>query len=161
MEQDIFITTVAALRPELERAATQWYDGDAAKAEDAVSELLLRLWQRRHELDAVERPKAYCLTLLKRLVIDDLRTTHTLPMDNLLPDTGSTDGEQQYELNELLAKAIAQLPHLRRQVYEMHELQAYESTQIASILNIRVEAVHNHLSRARKQMRDFLMPLMQ
>ncbi|WP_155809464.1 sigma factor [Porphyromonas macacae] len=43
MKQNSFINQVTVLRPELERIAAQMYEGDAERAEDAVSELLIKL----------------------------------------------------------------------------------------------------------------------
>lgn len=165
MKQNSFINQVTVLRPELERIAAQMYEGDAERAEDAVSELLIKLWQMRDSLDEVKSIRAYCHTALRHIVIDDLRNKRTERLDEegmeykmTAPQTW-TEAEQ-YELSELLQKAVAQLPTLRRQVYELHELQGYECNEIAELLNLRIDAIHNHLSRARKQMKDYLMPLM-
>lgn len=165
MKQNSFINQVTVLRPELERIAAQMYEGDAERAEDAVSELLIKLWQMRDSLDEVKSIRAYCHTALRHIVIDDFRNKRTERLDEEGMEYKMTASQtwteaEQYELSELLQKAVAQLPTLRRQVYELHELQGYECNEIAELLNLRIDAIHNHLSRARKQMKDFLMPLM-
>lgn len=159
MEQKRFVIEVAGLRPDLQRKALSMYDGDKERAEDAVSELFLRLWQSRDKLDEVRSMAAYCHTLLHHLIIDDLRASRTQTLDERQVTTVSTEGLERYELSELLRQAISTLPELRRRVYELHELQGYPNEEIAELLNIRVDAVHNHLSRARRQLREYLLPL--
>lgn len=159
MEQERFVLEVAGLRPDLQRKALSMYDGDRERAEDAVSELLLRLWQDRDTLDAIQSIPAYCHTLLRHLIIDDLRRSRPQPLEEgHIALAGKDKSLERYELNELLQRAIAALPDLRRRVYELHELQGYPNEDIAQLLNLRVDAVHNHLSRARRQLRDYLLP---
>ncbi len=160
MEQNRFVTEVAVLRPALQRKALAMYEGDEARAEDSVSELLLRLWQNRTKLDEVESIPAYCHTLLRNLIIDDLRRSRTLSLDeDTMPNEESIDTVGHYELGELLRRAIASLPPLSRSVYELHDMQGYSSEEIAELLGLRTDAVYNHLSRARRKLRDYLAPL--
>lgn len=158
MEQKAFIEKVARLRPLLEMRAAFLLNNDRQRAEDAVSDLFLRLWERRSQLDNIQSMEAFCTTCLKRIVIDDLRkkSAEELPEEML----GEDDNIEQYELNELLQKAIRLLPPIRKRVYILHELKGYETQEIAELLNIKREAVHNHMHRARKQMKEFLLKQM-
>ncbi|MDO4770605.1 RNA polymerase sigma factor [Porphyromonas sp.] len=160
MEQKRFIIEVAGLRPDLQRKALSMYDGDEMRAEDAVSELFVRLWQTRHTLDEVRSLPAYCHTLLRNLIIDDLRSARTQPLDESVTADRCDDTLGRYELSELLREAIGTLPELRKRVYELHELRGFDNEEIAQLLNLRIDAVHNHLSRARRQLREYLLPLM-
>ncbi len=160
MKQKDFILQVAGLRPALQRQAETLYQGNVERAEDAVSELLLRLWQRADELDKVNNIGAYCHTLLRNWILDDLRRAHSVSIEELVHPPAVAEEATQYELGDMLHDAIRQLPELRRRVYELHELQGYECHEIAAITGLRTDAIHNHLSRARKQMRDYLLPMM-
>lgn len=159
MEAKEFIQEIAALRGELQRKALQMYEGDSERAEDAVSELFLKLWEQRSQLDQIASKAAYAHTMLRNLIISDVRHRSAERIGEIaLPDEGAQP-TQHYELRELLRRAIAQLPELRRRIYMLHDIEGYSSEEIAQLLSLRTDAIHNHLSRARRQLKTILTPL--
>ena len=46
-------------------------------AEDIVQDAYLKLWNRRDELDAAVCREAYCVTLVKNLCMDFIRSSHS------------------------------------------------------------------------------------
>ncbi len=77
--------TFEALRPKLLTLAYRML-GDVARAEDAVQDAWLR-WQARDE--AVEDPRAYLVTVVTRLCLDELdsaRTRREESRDDRLPE---------------------------------------------------------------------------
>ena len=51
-------------------------------AEDIVQDAYLKLWNRRDELDAAVCREAYCVTLVKNLCMDFIRSSHSNYMKN-------------------------------------------------------------------------------
>ena len=43
---------------------------DHAEAEDIVEDTLLRVWNKRDEMEEVENLEAYCLTICRNLALD-------------------------------------------------------------------------------------------
>lgn len=134
--------------------------GNAQDAEDMVQEAYLKLWKKRDELPQVSSIEAYCVTLIKNLCYDELRSAH-IDEDSRLPEelNLSTDNnvahevEQRDEINQV-KKLIGQLPQQQKQVILLRDVNdcSFEEIEQAtglSAINIRVL-----LSRARKKIRE-------
>ena len=88
--------------------------------------------------------------------IDDAREETELTLSSVLKD-GALDAEQQLihaQREELLAKAIAQLPPSLRSVLELRIRDGYSGKQIAETMGISESAVKARLSRAYVLLRE-------
>ena len=92
--------------------------GDAMLAEDAVQEVVIRLWQQRDDVEKFKNKEAYCCTMLKNYCIDLLRRkepTVSLEEERLQEITAESSSDievtvyspSRYMLSHLLEKGHA------------------------------------------------------
>ncbi len=130
--------------------------GNNANAEDAIQEIMMKLWVRRKQIG--QHPnitgfvfltaRNYCIDLMrkKRIEIDD----SPFQLDILK----SANGQEQLEwkeLNTIIKKILKNLPEQQREVIMMRDLDGYEFIEIAAATQLKVEHIRVLLSRARKQ----------
>ena len=81
MTPDTFKQTILKLQPDMQRYAKGLL-GDADAAADAVQDAVIDMWQHRERLENVVNVKGYCITMVKRRCIDQLRNMHpSTPID--------------------------------------------------------------------------------
>ncbi len=133
--------------------------GNEQDAEDAVQEVLLKLWLISDSLGKYENPSAMAVTSIKNHCLDKLKTIkreETMPSDTEL----QTNTDNPYSMlerkntEEILMHIINRLPKLQQLIITMKDVKDYETEEIASIMGTTVEAVRMNLSRARKKVRE-------
>ena len=67
-----FTQRIAPMQNKLFRFALRFV-ADAAEAEDIVQEALIKVWNRRNELDQYRNLEAWCMTVTKNLALDKLK----------------------------------------------------------------------------------------
>ncbi len=125
-------------------------------AEDAIQEIMIKLWQKRKKLENHPNLKGfvfltarnYCIDLLRKkaIILDD--STSAL---KILKSTNHAGNLEWKELNNIIFKILEQLPQQQKEVFLMRDVDGYEFKEIAASLEITVEYVRVLLSRARKQ----------
>lgn len=125
-------------------------------AEDAIQDIMLKLWEKRNNIKNHPNIKGlvfltsrnYCLDILrkKRIILDDdianLKVVHSKK---------ETSKIEWKELNAIIQNIIQNLPQQQKEVFEMRDLDGFETAEVAQILAIKQEHVRVLLSRARKQ----------
>lgn len=99
----------------------------------------------RHEQDAPET--------VEKSGDDNLLPEAMKPW-NIRPDQAMLNAEQQ----EIVEKAIAELPEMYRDVFVLADVQQMSNAEIADLLHLSVPAVKSRLHRARMMMRNRLAP---
>ena len=165
MELKEFKITVLPLRAKLLNHARKWTD-EPEDAEDAVQEVLLRLWSRRLELDRCRNIEAFATTLTHNICIDMWRSKHNdrLPLDNVQAASPAGTPERLLEIKDelrLMHEIIGSLPNLQRTIMRMKDIEGYETDEIAEITGCGPEAIRSNLSRARKKVRDIYLQTIQ
>lgn len=133
-------------------------------AEDLVHDLFVRVWNQRDRLDATKSFSAYLYRMSENITMDFFRKVardkdfrayfmaHT--------DTSYSHVEEvlaNKENKELLQEAVAILPTQCRLVFTLCKLEGKSSEEVSRELNVSLHTVSNHLAKARKMMRDFLL----
>ncbi|WP_455672776.1 RNA polymerase sigma factor [Phocaeicola sp.] len=134
--------------------------GNAQDAEDMVQEAYLKLWKKRNELPEVANIEAYCVTLIKNLCYDALRTarpdedSHTPEELNLCDDTSiSREIECRDEANQV-RKLIGQLPEQQKRVIVLRDVNDCSFEEIEQATGLNAINIRVLLSRARKKIRE-------
>lgn len=135
-----------------------------AGAEDAVQDLMVRLWNMRGSLGGVKNPAAFGITVIRNICLDRLRSaaskTASLdaePMETLLDDSdGIDDALIREERLSRIRSCMARLPDIQRKVLEMKVFENMSYPQIAwqtglSEINVRVKVSH-----ARKKLKKMI-----
>ena len=135
-------------------------------AEDAVQEVLLKLWNKRLELEQYRSIEAFAMTLTHNICIDMWRCkrndTLSLDIGQAASPTGTP--ERLLEIKDeirLMHEIIDSLPNLQRTIMRMKDIEGYETDEIAEITGCGPEAIRSNLSRARKKVRDVYLRTIQ
>ncbi|MDR0961119.1 MAG: RNA polymerase sigma factor [Mediterranea sp.] len=165
MNIDQFKTVVLPLRDNLLRYA-RLFTHHVEDAEDAVQETMIRLWNRRDELERYQSIEAFATTLTRNICIDSWRGRHTtVDFTEALTEQASHETpEQLLEVEDelrLIHEIIETLPTLQRSILRLKDVEAYETDEIAAITGCTPEAIRKNLSRARKQVRQLYLNVVQ
>ena len=129
-------------------------------AEDIVQDAYLKLWNRREELDMAVCREAYCVTLVKNLCMDFIRSSHSNYEDVIdeervgLADDDIGERLEKKEENVRLRKMIDGLPDIQKKVMWLRDVNecSFEEIGVATGLNqVNIRAT---LSKARKRIRE-------
>ena len=145
MELKQFKITVVPLRDKLLNYARRMTD-DPSDAEDAVQEVMLKLWNLRQKLDEYRSIEAVAMTMTHHLCMDLWRAKRLL--------------EEKDEFR-LMREIIDSLPTLQRTIIRMKDIEEYETEEIAEITGCNAEAIRSNLSRARKKVREVYLQTIQ
>ena len=113
-------------------------------AEDAVQEVLLKLWNKRLELEQYRNIEAFAMTMTHNLCMDMWRTKHTtnVPLEYVQDATPSGTPERLLEIKDeirLMHEIINSLPDLQRTIMRMKDIEEYETEEIADITGCNPE----------------------
>lgn len=139
---------------------------DPSDAEDAVQEIMLKLWNMRQKLDEYQSIEALAMTMTHHLCMDIWRAKRpdSLSLEQVQAPSQSATPERLLEEKDefrLMRKIIDSLPTLQRTIIQMKDVQEYETEEIAEITGCSAEAIRSNLSRARKKVRDIYLQTIQ
>ncbi|HEY9258683.1 RNA polymerase sigma-70 factor [Chitinophaga sp.] len=125
-----------------------------AAADDAVQEVFVRFYERRHLLDVRQPVKPYLLTSLKNRILNEFRNQliheahHAniaaiqVPHNIIQP---TIDGKA---LEMRFRQTLAQMPEKCREVFELSRFELLTNKGIAERLGISVNTVEKHIGKA-------------
>jgi len=148
-------------------------------AEELVSDVFLRFWEARTQLDPEREVKPYLLTItknvtfswLKRMLTDqkmktEFRGRYLSDQDGANQDVVMTAAMDLGLLRKIMGKSM---PLKRRQVFELCKIEGLSYAEAANILSVSKETIKEHMSLAKKDMNRladatdylyFLLPLL-
>ena len=165
MELKQFKIDVLPLRDKLLNYARKLTE-DPSDAEDAVQEIMLKLWNMRQKLDEYKSIEALAMKMTHHLCMDIWRAKRpdSLSLEQVQAPSQSATPERLLEEKDefrLMRKIIDSLPTLQRTIIQMKDVQEYETEEIAEITGCSAEAIRSNLSRARKKVRDIYLQTIQ
>lgn len=125
-------------------------------AEEVVSDVFIRIWERRKELDKVENLKVYLYVSTRNTAYNYLekqKRTATNSIEDYQAEFTSVyfDPEQLLITADMLAliqRAIDQLPPKCKIIFKLVKEDGLKYRDVAEILNISVKTVENQLAIA-------------
>lgn len=160
MDVDSFKRLFLPLHPKLFRIAYALVE-NKADAEDILQDAYYKLWSRRNELADIQNPEAFCVTLVKNLCLDYLRSPRANRHDEDVTEavTLSTDSSPDKELEmqdkvEHIRNLISRLPENQRQVIRLRGIDDCSMDEIEQITGLNAVNIRVLLSRARKIIRE-------
>ena len=125
-------------------------------AEEIVSDVFIRLWERRKELEKVENLKVYLYVATRNTAfnyLDKQKRTPTNSIDDLEAEFTSIyfDPEQLMITAEMLAliqKAIDQLPPKCKMIFKLAKEDGLKYREVAEVLSLSIKTVENQLAIA-------------
>jgi len=133
---------------------------DADVAQDAVQDLILKLWEKRHSLDEVENIQAFTIRSMRNLCLDIIRQQHEeteLPAETEYSELNPYQQTEQKDMVLRIKRMIDNLPELQRTIIRMRDVEGMELKEIAYITDLTENAVTVNLSRARQKIRERIM----
>jgi len=135
-------------------------------AEDLVHDVFLKIWEQRGQLDIKTSFSAYlyrfaknaALTQLNRIALYDAVRDEVMHRVSLNTSSQAVMNEveaRQYE--ELLQKAIDNLPPQRREAFILCRQQGKTYLEAAEIMNISRNTLKQHLSLAVQSIKEYLL----
>lgn len=131
------------------------------EAEDALQDVLLRLWTNRQQLDSYQSLEALAVQMTKNLCLDKLKsqTRRQASDDTLLPDIQSHElsPERQLELAdsaELMRTLMNALPDQQKLILHLRDVEEYTFEEIEAVTGLSINNIRVILSRARQRLRD-------
>ena len=130
--------------------------GNAANAEDAIQEIMIKLWERRRQIKNHPNLPAfifltarnYCLDLIKKKKPPEDQFD---PKTQLLASEPEHDTYEWQELKRNIEEVLEGLPEQQKEVMIMRDLDGMEFIEIAELTKLRVDHIRVLLSRARQQ----------
>ena len=156
------IEFISGLRDTVYRLARSIITDDA-EAEDIAQDVLERVWRARDTVLSSSYPRAYVCRMAHNLAIDRQRAKQRSQSFALDERTAGNNGDSDTntkDMAELTRRLIQQLPERQRLTIHMRDVEGYELEEIANILDSDEASVRVNLSRARKNIREELIKMM-
>lgn len=130
--------------------------GNNSNAEDAIQEIMLKLWQKRKKLENHPNINGFVFLTARNYCIDLLRKKQPVLEDStvqlrVLKSKSESSNFEWKELNTIILAILEELPKQQKEVFVMRDIDGYEFKEIAAALEIKIEHVRVLVSRARKQ----------
>ena len=173
MERQKYISLVVELRQiAVAKALTLLDDHDTA--EDVAGEVLLRLWEGHRDLhDDADKVKHLANSMARNLSLNLLRQRRRHPIMRIfhrrekdddesfnMPDVPEPFTPQQYvedkETNDIVLRAMSQLPYNWRKIVEMREYEKMSFAEIAAVLGTTDSSCRGMMSKARSRLLQIL-----
>jgi RNA polymerase sigma-70 factor (sigma-E family) len=143
-----FADYVARQRPALLRFATV-LTGQSWLADDLVSDVLGRAFERWSHISTLAEPHAY----VRRMIVNDYVSWHrrlarTTPRAEVEPAAVSSDGAAAHAERDAMIRRLARLPRRQRAAVVLRYYLGLPDADIAAYLGCREGTVRSQISRA-------------
>lgn len=150
MGTEIVIETFTKLRQQLHSAACRLLHNEM-EADDAVQDAIIKMMTAEEAADSKEA-RCRLFAILKNVCIDKLRRRKpTVDLDECAPIAVEPDYDEVNRTRQLL---LSSLPPLQRKIFELSTFEDMEYAEIATKLNMSIDAVRMNMSRARRTLRE-------
>ena len=155
------VAMAADVRPELHRYCARLM-GSVIDGEDVVQDTLLRALVALQDLDELPPLRPWLFKVAHNRALDLLRgrsVRHAEPLDAAaeIADTGQPDPMELLMRQQAIQTAVSRfagLPVLQRSVMVLKDVLGESLAEIATLLDLSVDAVKAHLARGRARLRE-------
>lgn len=157
MDKNEFTAIVMPLKDRLYRLAKRILVS-TDEAEDAVQEVFLKLWKGKQQIENYKNPEAFAITMTKNYCLDRLKSKQASNLKIVDSNYQTSENiEKNIEANdgvELVFKIMETLPEQQKIILQLRDVEQFEFSEIAKMLDSNETAIRVSLSRARKTVRD-------
>lgn len=163
MNQKDFLKIVLPFKDKVFRLAKRLLVS-TEEAEDAVQELLLKLWKNKKQIPNYKNVEAFAMTMTKNYCLDRLKSKQATNL-RLVHSNYSEKGkslEKNYENKDSLKqvyKLISKLPKQQQLIIQLRDIEQYSFDEIEKITGLKPTTIRVNLSRARKKIREELIKI--
>lgn len=153
MNQQTFQTTVFIYKDKLFRLAKRLLVSQD-EAFDAVQNVMVKLWQMKDELHQYKNMEAFTMQCIKNECFNRLKHAEVVENHKVqVFDTPKTDHFAGDNTKEIILKMIGALPQKQQMVIHLKDVEEYEISEIADIMEMEENAVRINLMRARQKIK--------
>lgn len=165
-DEQAFSALFRLLYDRLLRFCIQYVQSKEA-AEEIVSDVFVKIWNRRGDLLQIDNLEVYLFVCVKNHSLNYLEQYSSLRITSI--DNGfsqlsaSADPEKEMEWKEMLVKLdkeINRLPDQCRKVFKLIKEEGFKYKDVAAILNISPRTVETQLFRAVRKLNEAIGPLL-
>jgi len=125
-------------------------------AEEIVSDVFIRLWERRKELEKIENLKVYLYVATRNVAfnyLDKQKRTPTHSIDDVKAEFISIDFDPEQllitaDMLALIQKAIDQLPPKCKIIFKLVKDDGLKYREVAEVFGLSIKTVENQLAIA-------------
>ena len=143
------------------------YVKDIETAEEIVQEVLVRIWDKRDQLDIKGSIMAYITTSVKNSCLNYIKHQSIVAAherseaQRVAYDPGEMEEEMaDIELETAVLNAIAELPPQRQKIFSLSRVDGLKYQEIADKLGLSIKTVEAQMGSALKQLREKLKDYM-
>lgn len=162
MSLEAFKTRVLPVKDKLYRFTLRLLKSED-EAKDVVQETMIKVWNKRDEMDTYQNMEAWCMRVAHNLALDKLKSKHNQSVDidsayDLQSNNQSPySSTEQSDTMHVVFSYINQLPDMQKQVIQLRDVEGFSYQEISDILNQNINTVKVNLFRARKYVREQLV----
>jgi len=137
------------------------YLNNREEAEDAVQEVMMKLWDERNKTARYENPAAWCTTVTRNYCIDLLRRRKMTAQDDIsvakdLIEAGNDifSKSEGSEAASLINGIVERMKEPYRSAVILRDIEGYSYEEAAEAMQTSVGTLRTILSRARKSIRE-------
>lgn len=135
--------------------------GNSDDAEDILQEAYSKLWMKREELEVVQNPEAFCVTLIKNVCLDYLRSPRANRHEEditeayqLCTDSSPERKAEEKEKIRNIRKWMRRLPEKQQQVLRLQSFEDCSMEEMEKITGLSAGNIRLLLFRARKTLKE-------
>ena len=130
------------------------------EAEDAVQDVLMKLWLLRNRMTNTKNPQAYAMMSTRNYCVDKIRTRKKMvELNENMIETKILQADKKVELLEskqIIERIIKGLPEKQRIIIHLRDIEQYDYKDIEQITGFNRNYIKVNLSRARKKVRTII-----
>ncbi len=127
------------------------------EAADAVHDAVLKLFEKRNQLEYISNIKQYCLSVVRNICLNIIRDRKVYIDINELKDIESNENAhntiEYSDISNSITRVLERLPDDQKMVFQLSAFGGFSNTEIANMLGITQGNVRVILSRVRKKIK--------
>ncbi|MDR3246641.1 MAG: RNA polymerase sigma-70 factor [Prevotellaceae bacterium] len=140
--------------------------GSADESKDIVQDVFMKIWQDRENIDKIKNFNAYIFKSAQNRMIDNLRkfsrerfSLTDLDDANIMEENTEKPDEIFFEKEKRLIfqDAVNKLSAQQKKIYQYHREQGKLLKDIAQEMNLSLSTVQNHMNKAIKNIREYIV----
>ncbi|WP_447641844.1 MULTISPECIES: RNA polymerase sigma factor [Chitinophagaceae] len=154
-DQQIFQSTIFIHKDKMFRFAKSMLNSET-EAFDIVQDVMVKLWQNRNALFKLDNAEAYMMRSVKNECLDRHRHGKVVARFNAAQKPDIVIEPVHRQTKEVILKLIGQLPEKQKLVMHLRDVEEYEISEIAALLDMEDGTVRVNLMRGRQKIKSQL-----
>lgn len=133
-------------------------------AEDAVQEVMVKIWKMQKKLDDIKNTEAFTMTVTRNHCLDKLKSKRNKFMtlnEDIAKQTSSTPYEttETADMVVTVKRILQQLPEQQRTIVHLRDIEGYNFDEIMKMTGWEINYLRVNLSRGRKRIKETILKM--